>query len=399
MANDNTYNEDPLHILLGVTGGIAAYKSAILCRQLVKSGATVQVIMSEAACQFITPLTMEALSGRPVPVSMFQRTRGALEHIDMPTEADIMIVAPATADYLARCAAGRASDLISAVTLAFSGPVIAAPAMNTIMYNNPATRRNLDILKQEHGWRFVAPGSGELACGTVGEGRMAEPDEIFRELQQFMKRDLAGQVIVISAGPTVEDIDPVRYISNRSSGKTGYALAGRAVARGADVILISGPVALSPPAGCTLIRVRSAREMETALNAHTDSADAVIMCAAVADFRPRSISDKKIKKSDMQQIELEPNPDILARLGERYRNATGPMLIGFALETDDLQKNAAQKLEDKGVHAIVSNLASDALEGDNTRVTIFRRNNDAIQTGVVPKTELADIVLDLIPPK
>lgn len=381
---------------MGVTGGIAAYKSAELCRLLKKSGATVQIVMSEAACQFITPLTLEALSGRPVAVQMFGRTQGALEHIDMPTEADLMLIAPATADYLARCATGRASDLISSVTLAFAGPVIAAPAMNTNMYTNPATRRNLETLRHYHGWHFVEPTSGELACGTVGQGRMASPQDIMAEVLAFTHRDLAQKKIVITAGPTVEDIDPVRYISNRSSGKTGYALAKRAQLRGADVVLISGPVSLAPPSNCQIIHVRSALEMEAAVLAHCDDADAVVMCAAVADYRPASKADEKIKKPQLNQIQLVPNPDILAGLGEKYRNASTPKLIGFALETENLKQNATAKLQQKGADVIVSNLAADALEGDMTKVTIFESNGDFQETGIITKAELADLILNLI---
>ncbi|MBN2719127.1 MAG: bifunctional phosphopantothenoylcysteine decarboxylase/phosphopantothenate--cysteine ligase CoaBC [Deltaproteobacteria bacterium] len=385
-----------MHILLGVTGGIAAYKSAELCRLLVKAGATVQVVMSESACEFITPLTMETLSGRPVPVRMFGRTRGPLEHIDLPTEADIMVVAPATADYLARCATGRACDLISSITLAFDGPVIAAPAMNTNMYNNPATQRNLKTLRDAHGWQFIEPNAGELACGTTGKGRMAEPSQILATLQRLVKTDLSGMTIVVTAGPTVEDIDPVRYISNRSSGKTGYAIASRAAIRGAHVILISGPVSLTPPAGCNVVQVRSALEMASAVDAHSDGADAIIMCAAVADYRPATVSREKVKKPQLSHIELVPNPDILAGLGQKYKGQTKPMLIGFALETENIETNATQKLKQKGIDAIVSNLASDALEGDHTRVTVYLKNGNPIQTDVIPKLQLADLVLNLI---
>ncbi|MBN2673528.1 MAG: bifunctional phosphopantothenoylcysteine decarboxylase/phosphopantothenate--cysteine ligase CoaBC [Deltaproteobacteria bacterium] len=385
-----------LHILLGVTGGIAAYKSAELCRLFVKAGATVQVVMSEAACQFITPLTLETLSGRPVPVTMFHRTRGPLEHIDLPTEADLMVIAPATADYLARCATGRAEDLISSVTLAFAGPVLAAPAMNTIMYNNPATQRNLYTLKQLHGWSFVEPGEGDLACGTTGKGRMASPFEILSAVERLQCRDLEGKTVVVTAGPTVEDIDPVRYISNRSSGKTGYAIAERAQQRGAKVHLISGPVSLSAPAGCNLIRVRSAENMKQAVFQLADDADAVIMCAAVADYRPAKTAVDKIKKEDMTHIALTRNPDILAELGEKFGGQNAPVRIGFALETEQLAQHAHLKLEQKGAHAIVANLAADALEGDRTRATIFLKNGKTIESGDISKRDLADIVLNVI---
>ena len=288
-------------ILLGVTGGIAAYKAAEICRLLIKRGMDVRVIMSEAACEFITPLTMETLSGKPVPVKMFGRTAGPLEHIEVPDAADVMLVAPATADYLARCAAGRACDLISSVTLAFTGKVVFAPAMNTNMWNNPATRRNVKTLVEEHGWEMIPPESGELACGWTGAGRMAQPEEIVRGLERVVAGDLRGRQVMVSAGPTVEDLDPVRYIANRSSGKMGYAVASAAARRGAQVVLVSGPTSLAPPAGVRLVSVRSAREMQKRLMEHAGECDGVIMCAAVADYRPAEYSVEKIKKEEDQK--------------------------------------------------------------------------------------------------
>jgi phosphopantothenoylcysteine decarboxylase / phosphopantothenate---cysteine ligase len=383
-------------ILLGVTGGIAAYKAAELCRLLVKAGADVRVVMSEAACEFITPLTMETLSGKPVPVKMFGRTAGALEHIDLPRDAELLLVAPATADYLARCAGGRASDLISSVTLAFTGPVVAAPAMNVNMWSNPATRRNVATLETEHGWHIVPPEHGELACGVEGAGRMASPDAILRAVGDVLRGDLEGLRIVVAAGPTEEAIDPVRFVSNRSSGRMGYAITAAAVRRGAAVTLVTGPTALEPPKGATAIRVRTALEMESAVNDAALGADAVVMAAAVADFRPARPSAAKIKKtgSAVPALELVQNPDILAGLGARCSGAQRPVRIGFALETDDLVPAARSKLAAKGAHLIVGNLASDALGGDDNTAVLVDDAGLERRTSRLAKSALAELILD-----
>jgi len=383
-------------ILLGVTGGIAAYKSAELCRHLVKSGARVQVIMSDAACRFITPLTMETLSGQPVHVQMFDPARRPLTHIEAPAEADILLVAPATADYLARCATGRASDLISAVTLAFAGPVLAAPAMNTNMWRNPATVRNLHTLRDEHGWHIVAPGSGELACGTVGEGRLADTDDILRALTGLLRKDLNGLRILVTAGPTVEDLDPVRFISNRSSGRTGYAIAAMAARRGADVTLVSGPVSLPAPPRVTRVPVRSALEMEQAVLGRAADMDVIVMASAVADYRPETSAPQKIKKGtdDTMTVKLVKNPDILLALGRLRGTSDRPVVAGFALETEHLVENAQKKRAQKNAHIIVANLAQDALDGDTTRAVIVDDTGET-DTGGVSKEALADRLLDI----
>ena len=387
------------HILLGVTGGIAAYKSAELCRRFIKAGAVVQVIMSEAACRFITPLTLETLSGHPVQVAMFDRNTPDVVHIELADNADLFVIAPATADYLARAATGRAEDLISAVTLAFDGPILAAPAMNTNMWNNPATKRNLCTLETEHGWRMVAPESGELACGWTGPGRMAEPETIFRAVKDCFNTDLNGIAILVTAGPTVEDIDPVRYLSNRSTGKMGYAVARAAASRGADVTLISGPTTLASPAGVRCIDVRSALEMETAVQEAAAGSDAVIMAAAVADFRPERVLSHKEKKTATEMtrtLTLVRNPDILAGLGKRFDGQPKPVLVGFALETDDLAKNAAVKLQEKKADLIVANLASDGFGGDDNRALILDKEGTLTDTGAVTKTALSHRILDII---
>jgi phosphopantothenoylcysteine decarboxylase/phosphopantothenate--cysteine ligase len=384
-------------ILLGVTGGIAAYKSAELCRLFIRSGAEVQVVMSRAACEFITPLTLETLSGRPVPVEMFERRVGKVQHIDLAGGAEVMVIAPATADYLARSAQGRASDLISAVTLAFGGPILAAPAMNTGMWNNPATRRNIETLSSAHGWRFVQPGTGELACGWSGAGRMAEPAEILEATAKVLAGDLDGRRVLVTAGPTVEDLDPVRFLSNRSTGKTGYAVAAAAARRGAAVILVSGPTALDAPPGVELVAVRSAREMEAAVDERAEDCDAVVMTAAVADYRPAETAEHKLKKADPgeeRSVALVRNPDILAGLGRRFADRPRPVLVGFALETRDLVESAKGKLESKGVQLIVANLAADGFGGDDTRAIILGDDGSCAETGDLSKAELAEQILD-----
>lgn len=386
-------------ILLGITGGIAAYKCADLCRLFIKAGAGVQVVMSQAACEFITPLTMETLSGRPVHVKMFGRNQRGVEHIELSQNADLFVIAPATADFLSRCATGRACDLISAVTLAYRGTVLAAPAMNTNMWENPATQRNLRTLGQEHGWHFVQPGEGELACGWSGPGRMAEPADIFEATRALLRRDLEGKRLLVTAGPTVEDLDPVRFLSNRSSGKMGYAIAQAAARRGAAVTLVSGPTALIPPAVEEVVRVRSALEMEQAVGAVASQCDAVIMTAAVADFRPATVSDHKLKKESGEQtrtIQLVRNPDILAGLGQRFSDGKGPLLVGFALETRDLIRAAKAKLRSKGAQIIVANLAEHGFGGDDNQAVIIDDKGAVVETGCVSKGQLADQLLDKI---
>jgi phosphopantothenoylcysteine decarboxylase/phosphopantothenate--cysteine ligase len=332
---------------------------------------------------------------------MFDREDGGVTHIELADGSEIMVVAPATADYLARSAQGRADDLISAVTLAFTGPVLAAPAMNTNMWNNPATRRNVETLSLEHGWRFVAPGTGELACGWTGEGRMAEPAEIVAAIAQLLEADLEGLRLLITAGPTIEDLDPVRFISNRSSGRMGYALADRAARRGARVTLVSGPTSLTAPAGVEVVATRTAAEMARAVEDRAGDCDAVIMAAAVADFRPTSVSEHKIKKRDGDDrvgltVELVPNPDILAGLGRRFAGSRTPLLVGFALETRDLLPAAKAKLEAKGANVIVANLAGDALGGHETSAIIIDDRGQQNNFESMAKTSFAEKILDVV---
>ena len=386
-------------ILLGITGGIAAYKSAELCRRFVKAGASVQVVMTRAACEFITPLTLSTLSGKPVHSEMFgERSGGEVVHIADGEGADLLVVAPCTADFLARAATGRAEDLLSSITLAFDGQVLVAPAMNSNMWKNPAVQRNLSVLTTAHGWRTVSPGTGELACGWTGPGRMAEPEEIFVASETLFRADYRGKRVLITAGPTVEDLDPVRFISNRSSGKMGYAVAAAASERGADVILVSGPTALPCPHGATRIDVRSALEMEKAVLENIEGCDAAIMAAAVADFRPEALSDRKLKKKPGETervVRLVPNPDILAGLGVRFAGCERPFLVGFAVETENLESAALAKLEKKGARMIVANLASDGFDGDDNKVVVVEREGRQ-PLGPASKKQLAHNILDLM---
>jgi phosphopantothenoylcysteine decarboxylase / phosphopantothenate---cysteine ligase len=385
-------------ILLGVTGGIAAYKSAELCRLFVKAGASVQAVMTRAACEFITPLTMSTLSGRPVHVEMFENRAGNVPHIEDGEKADILVIAPCTADFLGRAATGRAEDLLSAITLAFDGPVLVAPAMNTNMWKNPAVQRNLSLLVNEHGWRTAAPGTGELACGWTGPGRMAEPSEILAATCACFCNDLKEKHILVTAGPTVEDIDPVRFISNRSSGKMGYAIAAEAASRGAEVTLVSGPTALPCPQNVRRISVRSAVDMEKAVAQVAESCDAIVMAAAVSDFRPTEKSDRKMKKSKGETertLRLVSNPDILQGLGERFKHRDRPYLAGFAVETENLLDAAKAKLEKKGADMIVANLAADGFEGDDNKISVVEHNAKC-ELGPLPKRDLARSLLDII---
>jgi phosphopantothenoylcysteine decarboxylase/phosphopantothenate--cysteine ligase len=387
------------NILLGITGGIAAYKSAELCRLMVKARASVQVIMTRSACEFITPLTLSTLSGKPVHIEMFEDRAGKVGHIEDSAAADLLVIAPCTADFLGRAATGRAEDLLSAVTLAYEGPILIAPAMNTGMWNNKAVQKNLKVLENEHGWRTVPPGEGELACGTTGPGRMAEPMDILAAVESCFVRDFAGKKILVTAGPTVEDIDPVRFISNRSSGKMGYAVAKAASCRGADVTLVSGPTALSCPEGVHRVSVRSALDMEKAVTSVADSFDVIVMAAAVADFRPVEASIQKLKKKggeSERNLQLVANPDILKGLGARYQNQSRPLLVGFAVETENLEQAALAKLASKGAAMIVANLATDGFEGDDNRVIVVERDGLRTPLGPLSKQTIAERLLDLI---
>lgn len=389
-------------IVLGVTGGIAAYKTAELVRLLVKQGAVVQVVMTEAARQFITPLTLEALSGRPVACDMFQLGEGSsIDHVRIADEADLLLIAPATAHVIARLAHGLADDLLTTLALVTRAPLLLAPAMNVNMWRHQQTQANLDKLI-EHGAALVGPAAGSLACGWVGAGRMSEPNDILEACSHLLApRDLEGQTLLVTAGPTHEPIDPVRYLGNRSSGKMGFAIARRAAARGARVTLVAGPVALPTPAGVERIDVVSAEEMLRAVLEHEAGAHCIVKAAAVADFRPVQRANEKIKRGSSARLtlELEANPDILATLVERRRARGGekPLLVGFAAETQALEENARAKLEAKGCDLLVANDVSrpeSGFDSDDNQVVLLTPGQVPGRLPLLSKDAVADRVLD-----
>lgn len=375
-------------ILLAVSGGIAAYKSAELCRQFIREGASVRVVMTRGALAFITPMTFQALSGNSVHTELLDpAAEAAMGHIELARWADLVLIAPASAGFLARLAAGMADDLLSTLCLATSAPVVAAPAMNQQMWANAATRDNMERL-QSRGIALWGPASGDQACGEVGPGRMLEPSDILDRVRDecFGRPLLKGRKVVITAGPTREAIDPVRYVSNHSSGKMGFALAEAARALGAEVVLVAGPVSLATPAGCTRIDVESAREMLAAVESSLGDAALFIGCAAVADFRPREVADQKLKKPVQNPVlELEENPDILATVTARYPEVFS---VGFAAETGNLLEHAAAKLDKKKVGLICANDVTAADSGfnsdKNTIVALWRSSGELRQSRFGP---------------
>ena len=398
-----------MKIALGVTGGIAAYKAAEILRLLQDRGLQVQVIMTRAAQEFVRPLTFAALSGQKVITDMFAghepNVDSAVEHISVAESIDALLVAPATADTLAKFAHGLADDFLSTLYLATKAPVIVAPAMNVNMWENPATQKNLEILRAR-GVRVVEPGSGYLACGMVGTGRLAENETIIEAVLETLRvghpgrvcqggeRDLSGETILITAGPTREPIDPVRYLSNRSSGKMGYALAEAAAQRGARVILVSGPTALHAPSGVEVMAVETADEMLKAVIERFAEATIVIKAAAVADFRPKHAAAQKVKGKKEFALELAPNPDILAELASRRREQ---VLIGFAAETDNVLENARKKLAARKLDAIVANDVSQpgiGMDSDRNAVTILT-HSEVIEVPEAPKRTVAERILDV----
>jgi phosphopantothenoylcysteine decarboxylase / phosphopantothenate---cysteine ligase len=396
-----------MKIALGVTGGIAAYKAAEIVRLLQDRGVRVQVVMTEAAQEFIRPLTFAALSGEKVITGMFAAGNeepnldSAVEHIAVAQAIDALLVAPATAGTIAKFAQGIANDFLSTLYLATKAPVILAPAMNVNMWEHPATRGNLELLRQR-GVQIVEPESGYLACGMIGAGRLADPDHIVAATLERLgiSQDLAGETVLITAGPTHEPIDPVRYLGNRSSGKMGYALAESALRRGAKVILVSGPTALTPPPAAETLFVETAQQMRTAVLDRWERADIIIMAAAVADYHVKNAASQKIKRSGPMNLELEPNPDILADLGS-LRHAAGksaPVLIGFAAETENLLANARAKLARKRADIIVLNDVSRAEIGfhsDRNAVMIVTAT-DVIEILEGSKLEIAQKILDAV---
>lgn len=385
------------HILLGVTGGIAAYKAATLCRLLVKAGAEVQVVMTPLAKQFITPLTMATLSRRPILVEFFDPENGAWNsHVKLGEWADLMLVAPATANTLAKMAYGIADNLLLTSYLSARCPVAVAPAMDLDMYAHATTQENLLTLRRR-GVAVIEPDSGELASGLEGKGRMAEPERIAAfvgELFDEKKKSLSGRRFVVTAGATIEPIDPVRYITNRSTGKMGYALAAELARRGAGVTLVSGRTQLPVPQGVDRVEVETAAEMYEAAVAAFEGADGGVMCAAVADYTPATVADRKIKKSDDDlSIPLKRTRDIAAELGRRKG---GRLLVGFALETDHEGEHAAAKLEKKNLDFIVLNSLRDAGAGfgvDTNRVTLIDRAGSE-RLPLLPKSEVAARIVD-----
>jgi phosphopantothenoylcysteine decarboxylase / phosphopantothenate---cysteine ligase len=393
----------PLRVILGVGGGIAAYKSAELARALMQRDARVQVVMTRGAQEFVRPLTFAALTGRKVITDIFSSASAedtlssAIEHIAVAQENDLLVVAPATADLLAKFAHGLADDFLSTLYLAFSGPVVIAPAMNTNMWLHAATQANVETLSKR-GHRFVDPDSGYLACGMVGPGRMAEPERIAETVLESINplRDLEGETVLITAGPTREPLDPVRYISNRSSGKMGYALAQAAAARGAHVVLISGPVNLAPPAGVTLIPVHTAAQMRDAVFANLEPATIIVKAAAVADFHVTKPPQQKIKKTAARlSLELDPTPDILSELGRKKGDR---LLIGFAAETENLTSESHRKLEEKGADMIVGNLVGEesGFDSDENEVVLALRGGELIDVPRASKRQIAEKILDQI---
>lgn len=394
-----------LRVVLGVTGSIAAYKAAEVARYFMKRGHTVRVVMTDAAEKFISPLTFESLTRQPVTTGFWDETKpGAIGHIELADWADCVVVAPASADLIAKASFGFAESPLLAILLATQAPVVMAPAMNVNMFDHRQTQNNLTRLKG-HGVTFVEPESGELACGWQGKGRLSSPAEIYHTtLRACSLGELAGKRVVISAGPTREAIDPVRFISNRSSGKMGIALAREAYRRGADVTFIAGPgIAKSfLPSGVKRISITSALDLREAVFSSVDNggADIVIMAAAVADFRPDSPSDAKIKKASRPgPISITPNPDILAELGEARGGTASPLLVGFAVETGSVESliaEASRKVTQKNVDIVVGNLAEDSFDKDTNRVVIVGRKGVVAEIETAAKSTIARGIFDAI---
>ena len=384
-------------IIVGITGGIAAYKSAELVRLLVKEDILVKVAMTKSATKFVTPLTFEALSGERVIHDMFGQEGTAIDHIQWGQESDLIIIAPATANFIGKMAHGIGDDFLSTCVLAATAKILVCPSMNTRMFENPAVQDNLDLLKKR-GFVIMEPGQGELACGTEGPGRLPEPEEILQQAKRLLSdQDLSGLKILITAGPTTEPIDPVRYISNRSSGKMGYALARAAALRGADVILVSGPTDLTPPTGLSFCQVITAEDMRRSVFENRSGCDIIIKAAAVSDYRPKDHAAQKIKKGpESLSLELVKNPDILAELGSTIEEFPA-VLVGFAAETEDLIANAEKKLKSKNLDMIVANDVSSkdaGFETDTNRVKIIYSDGHVDDSPLMTKDKVADLVLD-----
>jgi phosphopantothenoylcysteine decarboxylase/phosphopantothenate--cysteine ligase len=397
-----------MNVVLGVGGGIAAYKSAELARALMERGMRVQVVMTDAAREFITPLTFAGLTGNKVITGLFasgssdETLSSAIEHIAVAQDNEVLVIAPATADLMARLAHGLADDFLTTMYLAFTGRVVLAPAMNNNMWSHPATQENLAALRKR-GHIIIEPEEGLLACGTTGPGRLAEPEKIAEVVAglstglNLRPRDLEGETVLITAGPTQEPLDPVRYISNRSSGKMGYALAEAASERGAQVILVSGPVELREPRGVRVVQVRTALEMHEAVMAHLSEASIIVKAAAVADYHLAQVPRHKIKKTAMRMsLDLDPTLDILAELGRKKGDR---LLIGFAAETENLIESARQKLESKNCDMVVANLVNQeatGFEADENEVVLVLSTGETIPLSRAPKRVIADRIFDQV---
>lgn len=385
------------NILIGITGGIAAYKAADLTSRLIKEGAKVKVVMTENALKFIDPLTFESLSGNPVYYDTFQRSeRWDINHVSLAKWADVMVIVPATANIIAKAACGLADDLLSTTILAVECKVFFAPAMNTAMYRKEAVQHNISILKNR-GYEFIAPAKGRLACGDWGEGKLANVDDIVEILKRWAapRKDMKGLRVLVTAGPTREYIDPVRFLSNPSSGRMGYAIAKACIERGAEVDLISGPVNIEAPAGVNLHKIETAMEMyQKALELY-DSVDIVFKAAAVADYRPAKRSEHKIKKGQEPMVlEMVRNPDILLELGNRKKHQ---ILVGFAAETSELEKYAKEKLEKKNLDFILGNdimVAGAGFQSETNQGILFCRSGEVVPIPMLDKKEFANYLID-----
>ena len=384
-------------VLLGVTGGIAAYKAAALASALVKQHAAVEVVMTENATQFVTPLTFEQLTGCRTMVNTFDRNFShQVEHIALAERTDLVIVAPATANVCAKLAHGLADDMLTTTILACRCPKLIAPAMNTNMYENPVTQDNLALLRH-YGWEVIEPASGRLACGAVGKGKLPEPEEILQYIlhQLAFPHDLIGKKVLVTAGPTQEAIDPVRYLTNHSTGKMGYAIARMAMLRGADVTLVSGPTAIAPPPFVTVVPVVSAQDMFEAVAVHAPKSDFIFKAAAVADYTPANYSDNKVKKSEGDMsIPLKRTRDILKYLGEN--RVPGQVICGFSMETQNMVENSREKLAKKNVDMICANNLKQSGAGfgvDTNVITIITRN-ETTELPLQSKESAANAILD-----
>lgn len=386
-------------VLLGVTGGIAAYKSASLASKLVKAGAEVRVIMTENATNFINPITFESLTGHKCVVDTFDRNfEFKVEHVALAQKADVIMIAPATANVMAKLAYGLADDMLTTTVLASKAPKIIAPAMNTGMYENPATQHNIELLKG-YGMEVITPASGYLACGDVGAGKMPEPEDLYEHILRACAypKDMTGLKVLVTAGPTQESIDPVRYITNHSSGKMGYSIAKVCMLRGADVTLVSGPTSLAYPPFVDVVPVTTARDMYEAVTSRSDKMDIIIKAAAVADYRPSQIADEKVKKSDdAMAIPLERTDDILKYLGEHKPD--GQFLCGFSMETQNMLENSRKKLAKKNLDMIVANnlkVVGAGFQTDTNVVTLITRDSE-LELPLMEKEEVAHYLLDEI---